>query len=152
MVWCGRSWIIVGAGGKGSYKDRRIYAYIDDDPRSAFVPPYVISRAWSCNGGGVVISAARSLPTRKIPLRPPKLFRNDLIMYYYLSTGMPGRRVEAARAWNMVSGATCNIDAKIMQNSQYAQSPPPRRRLARGRAIFIFIALDTTRVCGRFAS
>jgi len=81
---------MVGAGGKGSYKDRRIYAYIDDDPRSAFVPPYVISHAWRCNGGGAVIPATRFLPAREIPLRPPKLFRNDLIIYYYLSTGMPG--------------------------------------------------------------
>ncbi|KAL4149957.1 hypothetical protein QTP88_003808 [Uroleucon formosanum] len=39
---------MVGAGGKGSYKDLRIYAYIDDDPHSAFVPPYVISHAWRC--------------------------------------------------------------------------------------------------------
>jgi len=92
---------MVGAGGKGSYKDRRIYAYIDDDPYSAFVPPYVISHAWRYNGGGVVIPAARSLPARQISLRPPKLFRNDLIIYYYyyyMSTGMPGRRVEAACA------------------------------------------------------
>lgn len=90
---------MVGAGGKGSYKDLRIYAYIDDDPHSAFVPPYVISHAWRYNC--VVIPAARSLPARQIPLRSPKLFRNDLIIYYYyyhMSTGMPGRRVEAARA------------------------------------------------------
>ena len=80
MVGAVETAFIVGAGGKWSYKDRRMYAYIDDDPRSAFVPPYVISRAWRCNGGGVVIPAARSLPARETPLRPPKLFRNDLII------------------------------------------------------------------------
>lgn len=39
-------------------------SYIDDDPRSAFVPRYVISSARRCNGG-VVIPAARSLPVRE---------------------------------------------------------------------------------------
>lgn len=108
---------------------------------SAFVPRCNLTR-----GGATQRRNSCSVSPHQIPLRQSCLGMTLLLFV----DGNTVRRVETARSWNMVSGATCNIDAKIMQNSQYA--PSSRWRLVHGKAIFIFIALDTTRVCGRFAS
>jgi len=82
---------MVAGGGKRSYtKTAVVYAcvYIDGDPRSAFVLPYVISHAWRCNGGVVIPAAA--LPRAPNTFTPAKLFRNDLIILLFVDDGNAG--------------------------------------------------------------